>query len=48
MTNRENYLFDYFTVANYKSLLQLAKDKKFEFISFEHEFEAHSKQILNI
>ena len=34
MTNREKYKFDYFTLNNYRKLLELAITNNFQFISF--------------
>lgn len=45
-TNRVEYLFDYFTLANYKSLLELALEKGFCFIVFTDNFLADRKDIL--
>lgn len=46
MTNREKYHFDDFTLANYKRLLQLAKDKGFDFILHKNAYVAERKDII--
>lgn len=46
MTNREKYLFEDFTLANYKRLIQLAKNKGFYFILHKNEYVADRKDII--
>lgn len=46
MTNSEKYRFDDFTFANYRRLLQLAKDRGFEFILHKDEYRPETKQII--
>jgi hypothetical protein len=46
MNNREKYHFDDFTLANYRRLIQLAKEKGAEFILHKDEFVAERKDII--
>ena len=46
MNNREKYKFDYFTLENYRKLLELALEKGFEFISYTDPFHQDRKDIL--
>lgn len=46
MTNREKYDFDYFTIAHYREIVQLAKDMGFQFILHKDEFEPERKDII--
>ena len=46
MTNREKYYFDDFTFANYRRLIELAKEKGFLFILHKDEFVAERKDII--
>ena len=46
MTNREKYLFEDFTLANYKRLIQLAKNKGFYFILHKNEYVADRKDVI--
>lgn len=46
MTNREKYHFDDFTLANYKRLIALAKEKGFEFILHKDEFVPNRKDVI--
>lgn len=46
MKNREKYHFDDFTFNNYKRLIQLAKDKGFQFILHKDEFVPTRKDII--
>lgn len=46
MTNREKYHFDDFTLDNYKRLIELAKDKGFQFILHKDEFVPERKDII--
>ena len=46
MTNREKYNFDYFTIANYREIVQLAKDMGFQFILHKNEFVTERKDII--
>lgn len=46
MTNREKYHFDDFTLDNYKRLIELAKEKGFEFILHKDEFVPDRKDII--
>lgn len=46
MTNREKYKFDDFTLANYRNLIRLAKDKGFAFILHKDEFVDNRKDII--
>lgn len=46
MTNREKYHFSDFTFANYERLIQLAKDKGFNFILHKDEYVAERKEII--
>ena len=46
MTNREKYHFDDFTLDNYKRLIELAKEKGFEFILHKDEFVPERKDII--
>lgn len=46
ITNREKYKFDDFTLDNYKRLIEIAKEKGFNFISYTDEFVLERKDIL--
>lgn len=46
MTNREKYHFDDFTLVNYKRLIELAKEKGFQFILHKDEFVPERKDII--
>ena len=46
MTNREKYLFDDFTLANYQRLIKLAKEKGFQFILHKNEFVLERKDVI--
>jgi hypothetical protein len=46
MTNREKYKFDYFTLNNYRKLLELAIANNFQFISFSDNFVSERKDII--
>lgn len=46
MTNREKYHFDDFTLDNYRHLIQLAKEKGFQFILHKDEFVQERKDII--
>lgn len=46
MTNREKYKFDDFTLANYRNLICLAKEKGFTFILHKDEFDENRKDII--
>ena len=46
MTNREKYHFDDFTLDNYRRLIQLAKEKGFQFILHKDEFVPERKDII--
>lgn len=46
MTNREKYQFDDFTLDNYKHLIELAKEKGFQFILHKDEFVPERKDII--
>lgn len=46
MTNREKYKFDDFTLENYARLIETAKEKGFNFISYTDEFVPERKDIL--
>lgn len=46
MNNREKYRFDEFTFANYRRLIQLAKDKGFQFIFHRDKYVAERKDII--
>ena len=46
MENSEKYLFEDFTFDNYKRLLELAKEKGFQFILHKDEFVAERKDII--
>jgi len=46
MTNREKYLFDDFTLDNYRRLIQLAKDKGFLFILHKDKFVPERRDII--
>lgn len=46
MTNREKYHFEDFTLDNYKRLVQLAKEKGFQFILHKDEFVPDRKDII--
>ena len=46
MTNREKYHFDDFTLANYERLIELAKEKGFQFILHKDEFVPERKDII--
>lgn len=46
MTNREKYHFDDFTFNNYKRLIQLAKEKGFQFILHKDDFVPDRKDII--
>ena len=46
MTYREKYNFDYFTIAHYREIVQLAKDMGFHFILHKDEFVPDRKDII--
>lgn len=46
MINREKYHFDDFTLDNYKRLIELAKEKGFQFILHKEEFVPERKDII--
>lgn len=46
MTNRERYHFDDFTLDNYRRLIQLAKEKGFQFILHKDEFVPERKDVI--
>jgi len=46
MTNREKYHFDDFTLDNYKRLIELAKEKGFQFILHKDEYVPERKDII--
>lgn len=46
MSNREKYKFDDFTLGNYKRLIDLAKDRGFEFILHKDDFIADRKDVI--
>lgn len=46
MTNREKYNFDYFTIAHYREIVQLAKDMGFQFVLHKDEFVPERKDII--
>ena len=46
MTNREKYRFDDFTIANYRHLLLLAKERGFEFILHKDEYLSDRKDVI--
>lgn len=46
MTNREKYHFDDFTLDNYRRLIQLAREKGFQFILHKDKFVAERKDII--
>lgn len=46
MTNREKYQFDDFTLDNYRRLIELAKEKGFQFILHKDEFVPERKDII--
>lgn len=46
MTNKEKYYFEDFTLANYRKLIQLAKEKGFQFILHKEEFVAERKDVI--
>ena len=46
MTNREKFLFDDFTLDNYRCLLRLAKGKGFQFILHKEEFVQERKDVI--
>ena len=46
MTNREKYHFDDFTLDNYRRLIQLAKEKGFQFILHKDEFVPERKDVI--
>lgn len=46
MTNSEKYHFDDFTFENYKRLIELAKEKGFQFILHKDKFEAERKDVI--
>ena len=46
MTNREKYRFDDFTIANYRHLLLLAKERGFEFILHKDEYLSNRKDVI--
>ena len=46
MINREKYKFDDFTLDNYRRLIELAKGKGFNFISYTDEFIYERKDVL--
>ena len=46
MTNSEKYHFDDFTFDNYKRLIELAKEKGFQFILHKDKFEVERKDVI--
>lgn len=46
ITNREKYKFDDFTLDNYGRLIEIAKEKGFNFISYTDEYVPERKDIL--
>ena len=46
MTNREKYRFDDFTLDNYRRLIQLTKEKGFQFILHKDEFVPERKDVI--
>lgn len=46
MTNREKYNFDDFTLDNYRRLIELAKEKGFEFILHKDDFVPQRKDVI--
>lgn len=46
MTNREKYKFDYFTIAHYKEIVNLAKEQGFKFILHKDVFVENRKDII--
>lgn len=46
MTNREKYRFDDFTFENYRRLIQLAKEKGFQFILHRDDFVPDRKDVI--
>lgn len=46
ITNREKYKFDDFTLDNYRRLIEIAKEKGFNFISYTDEYVPERKDIL--
>lgn len=46
MTNREKYNFDFFTIKNYKNVIQLAIDRGFQFIFHKDEFQPERKDVI--
>lgn len=46
MTNKDKYCFDDFTFANYRRLIQFAKQKGFEFILHKDEFKDDRKDVI--
>ena len=46
MTNREKYRFDDFTFDNYRHLIQLAKNKGFQFILHKDEYVTERKDVI--
>ncbi len=46
LTNREKYSFDFFTIENYKTLIQLAIDRGFEFILHKDEYIKDRKDVI--
>jgi hypothetical protein len=46
MTNREKYSFDFFTIENYKNVIQLAIDRGFQFILHKDEFNPERKDVI--
>lgn len=46
MNNREKYNFDYFTIAHYREIVKLAKNRGFQFILHKDEFVPNRKDII--
>jgi hypothetical protein len=46
MTNREKYNFDYFTIAHYAEIVELAKDMGYQFILHKDEYQDCRKDII--
>lgn len=46
MTNREKYKFDYFTIDNYRKVVELAKGMGFSFILHKDDFVEERKDII--
>lgn len=46
MSNREKFNFDFFTIENYRNVIQLAIGRGFQFILHKDEFQPERKDVV--